>query len=133
MLKELTILNGEMPLKFVPSNTIYTINLTTNEDILKFDYKIRKEDNISIFNEKLKDGVNEVVLTIYNDKDMMSYYLYVNKDSSVFTSGKENKQIMLDIKKDDAVSEYVAPTIGVVVFLIILLFFTLLFKKRKKC
>lgn len=132
MLQDLTILNGEMPLKFIPTNTIYTINLTTDDDILKFDYKIAKNANISIINEKLQEGVNEVVLTVYNDLDMMSYYLYVNKDNSSFTVNSVNKEILLDIKRTDTVPNYAAPSIGAVSFLIILLFFTLLFKKKKK-
>ena len=128
MLKDLKILNGEMPLEFNSMNTSYTINVQNKETELKYSYNIDKNDNISIFGNNLKDGLNEVVITVYNDKEQMSYYLDVYKEPTVTASVLENNYDDLKVKTEPEI--YVAPTIGVICFIFILLFFTLLFRKN---
>ncbi len=128
MLKDLKILNGEMPLEFNSMNTSYTINVLNKETELKYSYNIDKNDNISIFGNNLKDGLNEVVITVYNDKEQMSYYLDVYKEPTVTTSVLKNNYDDLKVKTEPEI--YVAPTIGVICFIFILLFFTLLFRKN---
>ncbi len=131
MLKDLKIINGDMSLKFDSLNTIYTIDLTDDSSVLKFQHEIDEKDNISIVGNDLKDGMNEVVLTVYNDKEMMSYYLYVYKEEILQASNNVETQIALNIKQNDKISDYALPSISVICFLTILLLFTLLFKKRK--
>ncbi len=133
MLKDLEILNGDMPLKFNSLNTIYTINLNTDDDILKFNYKIDANDKISIVGNDLTDDINEVVLTVYNDLNSESYYLYVYKKEDTLVNMDSSSLTNLEINDQEEVSVYAAPTIGVICFLTILLTFTLLFKKKKKC
>ncbi|MCM1052929.1 MAG: hypothetical protein NC483_03025 [Ruminococcus sp.] len=133
MLKNLEILNGDMPLKFNSLNTIYTINLYTDDDILKFNYEIDSNDKISVAGNNLTDDINEVVLTVYNDLESESYYLYVYKNEDTLISKDSSSLTSLEIASKEEVSTYAAPTIGAICFLIILLTFTLLFKKKKKC
>ena len=132
MLKDLVIMNGDIGLSFDPLNTIYTVNLTDDANILKFQYEINENDNISIFGNELKNGLNEVVITVYNDKEEMSYYLYVYKEKTLNASENIDTKITLNIVGKEKVSDYALPSISVICFLTILLFFTLLFKKNKK-
>ncbi len=128
MLKDLTILNGEMDLKFNSLNTIYTITLNDFEESLEFDYVIDSENNLSIIGNDIKEGENEVVLTVYNDNEMMSYYLSVYKEPSINVNTNLNNESALEVSKNN-ISEYAVPIISSVCFLTIIIFFSLLFKK----
>ena len=78
MLKDLKILNGELSLKFDPLNTRYTVNMTTEDTKLELEYEIDEGDEISIFGNSLDGQDDLVVISVYNDEDMMSYYLEIN-------------------------------------------------------
>lgn len=132
MLKDLTIINGDMGLKFDPLNTIYTINLTDDANILKFQYEINEGDSISVVGNELVGGLNEVVITIYNDVEEMSYYLYVYKEKLLNVNENVETKTALNIVPNESISNYALPSISVICFLTILLFFSLLFKKNKK-
>lgn len=133
MLKKLTILNGELSIKFNSLNTRYTVNMTTNEEELKLEYEIDEKDNISIYNNHLENDKTEVVITVYNDEESMSYYLEVYKMQEELVEKEEDYFASLEVKTDTYNKEYVAPLIAGICFLIILFFFTVLFKKKKKC
>ena len=130
MLNDLTILNGDMSLKFDSLNTIYTITLNNNDNKLSFDYKINDGDKLSVFGNDLEEGLNEVVLTVYNDKEQMSYYLYVLKKETELANKTIDEVQELNISKTEGLFPYAAPLVGSSCFLFILLFFTLLFKKN---
>ena len=131
MLKDLKILNGEMALDFDSLNTNYTVNVVNDDQELKYEYKIDDGYSLSVYGNNLEEGLNEVVFTIYNDKEQMSYYFKVYKEKTTNISMIDNNQTTLNVSADKP-ALYVAPSIGVVCFLFILLFFTLLFKKNKK-
>lgn len=130
MLKDLKILNGEMPLEFDPLNTVYTINMDGNNKELEFEYKIDENDNISIVGNDLREGENNLVITVYNDEKMMSYYLTVYCESTSQVNNNLNEIANLELASKE-IPSYIVSSIGVVCFLTILLFFTLLFKKTK--
>ena len=77
MLKRLTILNGELSVKFDPLNTRYTVHTDSSVEKLEIEYEIEENDQISIFNNQINDDQNEIVITVYNDEESMSYYLEV--------------------------------------------------------
>ena len=131
MLKKLTILNVELSIKFNSLNTRYTVNMTTNEEELKLEYEIDEKDNISIYNNHLENDKTEVVITVYNDEESMSYYLEVYKMQEELVEKEEDYFASLEVKTDTYNKEYVAPLIAGICFLIILFLFTVLFKKRK--
>ena len=133
MLKKLTILNGELSLKFDPLNTRYTVNMTSLAERLELEYEIDSDDQISIFNNNLVDDKEEVVITVYNDEEMMSYYLEVYQMEDKEVTNSENYFKSLEIKSDAYTPEYIAPLIAGVCFVCILFLFTVLFKKKKKC
>ncbi len=129
MLTSLEILNGDMSLNFDPLNTIYTITLNTNDDYLKFNYTLLDGATLNVYGNELKEGLNEVVLTVYNKSNQTSYYLYVLKKDTSLVSNLDNSLTSLDISKKE-MNTYTVPLIGVSCFLFILLFFTFLFKKN---
>ncbi len=131
MLKDLKILNGEMALDFDSLNTNYTVNVVNDDKELKYEYKIDDGYSLSVYGNNLEEGLNEVIFTVYNDKEQMSYYFKVYKEKTTNISMIDNNQTTLNVSADKP-ALYVAPSIGVVCFLFILLFFTLLFKKNKK-
>ena len=131
MLKELKNLNGELSLEFDSLNTIYTVNLSNDDNMLLLEYKIDENDNISIKGNNLIEGKNEVVITVYNDKNSTSYYLEVYKDSSTNVVLNTSKEVGINVAKTE-MPDYVVPSIAVVCFLTILFLFVLLFKKSKK-
>ena len=132
MLKKLSILNGELSVKFDSLNTRYTVNMTSDDTELKLEYEIDEEDQISIFNNELNDDVTEVVITVYNDEEMMSYYLEVYKMKSDTATNMEDYFASLELSTDTYMPDYIAPLIASICFLIILFFFAFLFKSRKK-
>lgn len=132
MLKKLTILNGELSLKFDPLNTRYTVNMTSSAERLELEYEIDSDDQISIFNNNLVDDKEEVVITVYNDEEMMSYYLEVYKMESDEVSDFEDYFASLELKSDTKMPSYVAPSIASGCFLLILIIFSILFKRAKR-
>lgn len=129
MLKDLEILNGDMPLKFNPLNTIYTVNVEADVETLEFNYNIDSNDEIFVFGNNLDYGENEVVITVYNDDDAMSYYLNVYRENTILASANIKGQVL---EVQDEVPSYVIAAISSVCFLTILIFFVILFKKSKK-
>ncbi len=132
MLKRLTILNGELSVKFDPLNTRYTVHTDSSVEKLEIEYEIEENDQISIFNNQINDDQNEIVITVYNDEESMSYYLEVYSTQTTLKEDNIKYLESLELNKDETVPAYVAPTIAGVCFLIILFFFIILFKKRKK-
>ncbi len=133
MLKKLTLLNGELSVKFDPLNTRYTVNMKTSDESLELAYETEDTDQVSVFNNHIKEGKNEIVITVYNDEEMMSYYLEVYQNTSSTVLNSEDYFASLEVKSNQDLPEYVAPMIASICFLIILLSFTFLFKKKKKC
>lgn len=130
MLKDLEILNGDMPLKFNPLNTIYTVNVDASVEELQFNYNILDGASIYVTGNNLVYGDNEVVITVFNENEMMSYYFNVYRENTVRASATWQKD-RLEVAEE--VPNYAIATISSVCFLTILLFFVILFKKKKKC
>lgn len=131
MLKDLKILNGELSVKFDPLNTRYTVNMTNSDTKLELAYEIDEDDEISIFGNSLDGQDDLVVISVYNDDELMSYYLEINPLESKNVNLEQDYFASLELNSKQEVPKYVAPLIAGVCFLIILFFFAILFKKRK--
>lgn len=132
MLKDLKILNGELSVKFDPLNTRYTVNMTNSDTKLELEYEIDEDDEISIFGNSLDGQDDLVVISVYNDDELMSYYLEINFLESKNVNLEQDYFASLELNSKQEVPKYVAPLIAGVCFLIILFFFAILFKKRKR-
>ena len=131
MLKDLKILNGELSVKFDPLNTRYTVNMTNSDTKLELEYEIDEDDEISIFGNSLDGQDDLVVISVYNDDELMSYYLEINFLESKNVNLEQDYFASLELNSKQEVPKYVAPLIAGVCFLIILFFFAILFKKKK--
>lgn len=132
MLEKLTILNGELSVKFDPLNTRYTVNMTTQDKELQLELDSDENSEISIFNNNIEEDQNEVVITVYSDEQIMSYYLEVYPMKSENVLQNKDYFASLEVKTSTYTPKYVAPLIAVICFLIILFLFAILFKKKKK-
>lgn len=131
MLINLEIKNGEMSLEFDPLNTIYTISVTSDVKALELDYELAESSRIEIIGNTLKEGVNEVVLNVSNDKEEIKYTLYVYKEKVKTASSNITEVVPVELPREE-MPYYVPAGIAGVCFLVILFTFTLLFKKRKR-
>lgn len=130
MLNDLEIINGELSPEFDCLNNIYSVTISENVDELVMDYSVADGYIVNVIDNKdLASGENEVYIQVIKDEEINTYTLLVYKESSepVF-----NYDYNLDtVEVEEELPEYVAPLIGGSCFLIILIVFLLLFKKRK--
>lgn len=130
MLNDLEIINGELSPEFDCLNNIYSVTISENVDELVMDYSVTDGYIVNVIDNKdLASGENEVYIQVIKDEEINTYTLLVYKESSepVF-----NYDYNLDtVEVEEELPEYVAPLIGGSCFLIILIVFLLLFKKRK--
>lgn len=130
MLNDLEIINGELSPEFDCLNNIYSVTIPENVDELVMDYSVTDGYIVNVIDNKdLASGENEVYIQVIKDEEINTYTLLVYKESSepVF-----NYDYNLDtVEVEEELPEYVAPLIGGSCFLIILIVFLLLFKKRK--
>ena len=130
MLIDLEIINGDLSPEFDCLNNIYSVTISENVDELVMDYSVTDGYIVNVIDNKdLASGENEVYIQVIKDEEINTYTLLVYKESSepVF-----NYDYNLDtVEVEEELPEYVAPLIGGSCFLIILIVFLLLFKKRK--
>lgn len=130
MLNDLEIINGELSPEFDCLNNIYSVTISENVDELVMDYSVTDGYIVNVIDNKdLASGENEVYIQVIKDEEINTYTLLVYKESSepVF-----NYDYNLDtVEVEEELPEYIAPLIGGSCFLIILIVFLLLFKKRK--
>lgn len=130
MLNDLEIINGDLSPEFDCLNNIYSVTISENVDELVMDYSVADGYIVNVIDNKdLASGENEVYIQVIKDEEINTYTLLVYKESSepVF-----NYDYNLDtVEVEEELPEYVAPLIGGSCFLIILIVFLLLFKKRK--
>ena len=130
MLNDLEIINGELSPEFDCLNNVYSVTISENVDELVMDYSVTDGYIVNVIdNKNLASGENEVYIQVIKDEEINTYTLLVYKESSepVF-----NYDYNLDtVEVEEELPEYVAPLIGGSCFLIILIVFLLLFKKRK--
>lgn len=131
MLEKFEVLNGTMAVKFDKLNTQYSVILNEGESQMDFSYNIAPTDQISIYTLKINANQSNVVISVYNDLEIMSYYFDVYMPS-VKASNNILTYESLEIKSTDNLPIYIAPLISSVCFTLILLIFTKLFARSKK-
>lgn len=131
MLKKLEVLNGELSLTFDPLNTIYTVNVNDDVTELQFNYETYDNDNILIIGNNLQNSVNEVIVRVNSNEEIVDYHFTVYKNDKIVSNDMTYLE-SLEIKSNkNELPSYIGPLIGVICFLLIVIMFTLLFKKRK--
>ncbi len=129
MLLDLTILNGDMPLKFDKYVNNYTINVASDVTSLEIEYKIEDDDEIKIINNENFDyGINYVFieLTKLNEKNIYTLEVYRDKEISVI----KYEDVAIVQEGENEVSNYAYKTCFVY-GLIIVIFFLLIFRPKR--
>jgi len=131
MLKDLKILNGNLELEFNEYTYEYTI--TVDEDIkeLNINYTLEEDCYIKIIGNKLDEEENIVYLEVYNLDETKTYTLYVYKEASSEVSGIENYLNSLEVTNLEEVSLYKVQILTISIFLVIIILFCLIFKRKK--
>lgn len=129
VLLDLKILNGNMPLKFDKYVNSYTVLIESNVEFLEIEYKIRDTDEIKIINnENLNYGLNYIFLEITSDNEKNVYTLEVYREK--VESVMMYQEVTLG-SGDKVMNENTPYIISFVCFLVILLFFIVIFVRRK--
>ena len=131
MLKKLVILNGKLSTNFDSLNTIYTVDTDQEVEKLEIEYVIEESDQISIFNNQINNNQSEIVITVYNDEESMSYYLEVYPTKTILKEDNEKYLESLELNQNKAIPKYVTGLIIGTCFIMIFLLFIILFKKKK--
>ena len=133
MLKDLKILNGILELKFNEYTYEYTVVVENNIDSLEIEYVLDEGCSIDIKSNYLKDGDNLVYLDVYDtDLNKVTYTLYVYKENSETVSGIDNYVSSLEVNKDEVVSLYKVQILTVSMFLMIVIVFSIIFRRKAK-
>ena len=129
VLLDLKILNGDMPLKFDKYVNSYTVLVESNVEFLEIEYKIRDTDEIKIINnENLNYGLNYIFLEITSDNEKNVYTLEVYREK--VESVMKYQEVTLG-SGDKVMNENTPYIISFVCFLVILLFFIVIFVRKK--
>ena len=130
MLLNLEVLNGVMTIDFDPLIDTYTVDVASDVDSLVLNYELSTDSNIKIINnEDLVEGENIIYLEVSSQKDMNTYTLLVNKESTQSVFNYENMTDSLDVYHEKQPNSVL---IGGGTFLIIILCFIIIFRPRHK-
>lgn len=130
MLKDLKILNGHLDLKF--NEYIYEYTVSVDEDInkLEFSYKLDDDVAIEIINNDLIAKDTQVTIKVSKSNEEKTYILNVHKNMTNEVAGIEIFKDQLLINKEE-IDLYKVQALGISIFFILVIIFTLLFKKKK--
>lgn len=130
MLEDLEILNGIITPEFDIYNNIYSVSIAEDVEELVINYKVSDDYVVNIIdNNNLVPGENEVYIQVIKENEINTYTLLVNKEETEQTSNLEYLLEPLEVKEE--LPTYVAPLIiGSCIFLM-LVFFLIIFKKKK--
>ncbi len=130
MLNDLKVLNGNLELSFNNLNYEYTVEV--EEDIKKLEFSFKYDDgvNIEVIDNDLKNIDNIVYIKVSKENEEDIYTLYVHKKVTNEVTGIDLFKSSLDIEKEE-IALYKVQILGISIFLIIVIIFCLLFKKKK--
>ena len=132
MLKDLKILNGNLELKFNEYTYEYTVTVESNINNLEIEYLLENDTYINIRNNNLNDYENIVYLDVYNVDKSITYTLYVYKGEINEVVGIDEFKKSLEIVKNDGVEFYQIQLLTTSIFLVIVIIFSIIFKRKIK-
>ena len=130
MLTELKILNGILELKFDKYTYEYTV--LVEEDIKRLDFEYLTTDNVSvnIRNNYIYDGEGLVYVDVINNDNIITYTFSTHKETTNLVSGIDDYKKSLELTKIDNIELYEIQILCSGVFIIIVIIFCLIFRKK---
>ena len=132
MLNELRILNGNLELKFNKYIYEYTVIVDDNVNSLEFDYNLEENSYINIRENFLNKDENMVYVDVYNSDDLATYTFLVYKNNTELVNGIDDFVHNLTISNNEEVSLYKVQILTTSIFLIIVIIFSIIFRKKQK-
>ena len=128
MLDDLKVLNGDMQPKFDKYNDLYTVFVNNNVEKLELSYIVSgTEVDEIIGNDFLNFGENLVVIKLANGE---KYNLNVIKKQEQTVTNVFDNYEKIEIKPE--MPSYIPSLIGIICFLLVVLSYLLIFKKKNK-
>lgn len=131
MLIDLKITNGTLELKYNEYTYEYTVTVDNDINNLEFSYKLQDDCYVEIRNNELSNYENIVYLDVYNIDELITYTFYVYKENSNEANSIENFKESLEISLNKDIEEYKVQILSISIFLIIIIIFSLMFKRKK--
>lgn len=130
MLLNLTILNGDIPLKFDKYVNIYTVKIDASNSSLELEYTINDKDEIKIIgNNNLEDEINYVFIEITSHNEKNLYTLEVKKEKQIEVMKIDENP---SSESKDVAFPYNSQLFLVIIFGIIAFFFVVIFHTNWK-
>ena len=127
MLKDFIVYNGYMTSEFNPEVFYYEIELDEGENTLDFNYEATGK--VSVYgNDFLTSGDNHIIIEVY-DEEVSTYTFLVHKEK-VLKAIEVMEQTSDTSIKDSIISDIKTPGIATLTFLIIILLYCIIFKRR---
>ncbi len=130
MLKDLKVLNGNLELAFDEFNYEYTVEVSDDTEKLELELKYDDGVNVSVIDNELKNSDNIVYVKASKDDKEDIYTLYVHKKVTNEVTGIDLFKDSLEVKPEE-LELYKVQILGISIFLILVIIFSLLFKKKK--
>lgn len=127
-MNNLEVLNGEMALKYDKNIDTYSIKVSSDVNALEIKYELDDTSTLNIYgNTLLSPGENKVILACKNNDDIRYITLVVNKEKALKTTS-----LNVDYRNEKKVlPSFTIPLIASICFVLILITYYLLFKKKK--
>ncbi len=127
-MNNLEVLNGEMALKYDKNIDTYSIKVSSDVDALEIKYELDDTSTLNVYgNTLLSPGENKVILACKNNDDIRYITLVVNKEKALKTTS-----LNVDYRNEKKVlPSFTIPLIASICFVLILVTYYLLFKKKK--
>ncbi len=132
MIYDLKILNGELELPFNEYTYTYTVRVKEDINSLEFSYKLKEDTYVDIQNNILSNEESIVTLDVYNVNEEVVYTFYVYKDDSKEVSGLQNYMQSLEVQNKEEVSPLNIQFLALGIFFLIIICFSLIFKRKTK-
>lgn len=127
-MNNLEVLNGEMALKYDKNIDTYSIKVSSDVNALEIRYELDDTSTLNVYgNTLLSPGENKVILACKNNDDIRYITLVVNKEKALKTTS-----LNVDYSNEKKVlPSFTIPLIASICFVLILVTYYLLFKKKK--
>ena len=127
-MNNLEVLNGEMALKYDKNIDTYSIKVSSDVNALEIKYELDDTSTLNVYgNTLLSPGENKVILACKNNDDIRYITLVVNKEKALKTTS-----LNVDYRNEKKVlPSFTIPLIASICFVLILVTYYLLFKKKK--
>lgn len=127
-MNNLEVLNGEMALKYDKNIDTYSIKVSSDVNALEIKYELDDTSTLNVYgNTLLSPGENKVILACKNNDDIRYITLVVNKEKALKTTS-----LNVDYRNEKKVlPSFTIPLIASICFVLILITYYLLFKKKK--